>query len=145
MRILVLNGPNLNMLGVREPQLYGNRTYADLVAFIKATARGLGQRVKIFQTNHEGTLVTKIQKSKKFDAIVINAGAFTHTSVAILDALKAVGQVCCEVHLTDINAREDFRRTSFVSLAACATFSGRGFESYKDALEFLYKRSEVKE
>ena len=138
MKILVLNGPNLNMLGVREPAIYGSRTYSDLESFIKGVASRLGVDVEIRQSNHEGELVTWIQQARGgFDAIVLNAAAYTHTSVAILDALKAVAIRTVEVHLSDPMTREEFRHTSFVSLAAEATFKGRGFESYSDALTYL--------
>jgi 3-dehydroquinate dehydratase-2 len=141
MKILVLNGPNLNMLGIREPALYGNRGYAELVAFIEAAAAGLGVEVEVFQSNHEGVLVDRIQEARgKFDALVVNAAAYTHTSVAILDALKAVGLPTVEVHLTDPEKREDFRLVSYVKPAAAATFAGFGFESYSKALEFLAER-----
>ena len=138
MRILVLNGPNLNLLGVREPELYGRGTYADLERFVAATAAALGVEVEMRQTNHEGTLVDWIQEARgTFDALVLNAAAYTHTSVAILDALKATRLRTVEVHLTEPKAREDFRRVSFVGMAAERTCSGRGFESYADALRAL--------
>ena len=138
MKILVLNGPNLNMLGVREPALYGKRNYADLVKFIEDTARGEGVEVEVFQSNHEGVLVDRIQESRgTFDALVVNAAAYTHTSVAILDALKAVGLPVVEVHLTDPETREQFRRISYVKPAALATFAGFGFDSYARAIRFL--------
>jgi len=140
MKILVLNGPNLNLLGVREPAIYGSRTYADLVEFIRGVASGLGVEVDVRQSNHEGELVTWIQESRGvFDAIVINAAAYTHTSVAILDALKAVGVRTVEVHLSDPAMREEFRHVSYVSPAAEATFKGRGFDSYADAIRHLAK------
>lgn len=135
MRILVLNGPNLNLLGVREPALYGSRTYDDLVAFCGRIAAECGAEAEVRQTNHEGTLVDWIQAARgTFDAIVLNAAAYTHTSVAILDALKAVGIPTAEVHLTEPKEREEFRRVSYVGLYAECTFSGRGFESYADAI-----------
>lgn len=138
MKVLVLNGPNLNMLGVREPAIYGSRTYADLVAFVRGVAANLGLEVDVRQSNHEGELVTWIQCALgEFDAIVLNAAAYTHTSVAILDALKAVALPTVEVHLSDPAAREDFRHRSFVSIAAEAAFKGRGFDSYADALRYL--------
>lgn len=143
MKILVLNGPNLNMLGVREPAIYGSRTYSDLEAFIKCTAEGLGVSVEVRQSNHEGELVTWIQEARgAFDAIVINAAAYTHTSVAILDALKAVALPVVEVHLSDPMTREPFRHVSYVSFAAEATFKGRGFESYSDALKHLAEKGD---
>ena len=140
-KILVLNGPNLNMLGVREPELYGNRTYADLVRFIEASARDAGVEVEVFQSNHEGTLVDRIQSARgEFDALVVNAAAYTHTSVAILDALKAVGLPTVEVHLTDPETREPFRHVSYVKPAALATFAGYGFDSYSRAIRFLSRQ-----
>ena len=140
MKILVLNGPNLNLLGMREPGLYGTGTYAELEEFVKATAAKCGAEVEMRQTNHEGTLVDWIQESRgKFDAIVLNAAAYTHTSVAVLDALKAVKARCIEVHLTDPDTREDFRHVSYVRLAAEKTFAGLGFGSYSSAIEYLMK------
>ncbi len=138
MKILVLNGPNLNLLGVREPAIYGSRSYSDLVSFVRGVAANLGVEVDVRQSNHEGELVTWIQQSRgEFDAIVLNAAAYTHTSVAILDALKAVGARTVEVHLSDPMTREGFRHVSFVSMAAEATFKGRGFDSYADAIRYL--------
>ena len=138
MKILVLNGPNLNMLGIREPALYGNRNYADLVKFIEETAVDAGVGVEVFQSNHEGALVDRIQAARgSFDGLVVNAAAYTHTSVAILDALKAVGIPTVEVHLTDPETREPFRRVSYVKPAALATFAGFGFDSYAKAIRFL--------
>ena len=124
MKILVINGPNLNMLGIREPEIYGRRDYAALVAFIREEAAKRGLEVECRQSNSEGEIVTLIQQAYKvFDGIVINPAAYTHTSVAILDALKTVGIPTVEVHLSDINAREEFRRFSFVSLAAQKTLT----------------------
>jgi len=141
MKILVINGPNLNMLGIREPALYGNRTYADLERFIRASARDAGVDVEVFQTNHEGTMVDMIQAARgAFDALVVNAAAYTHTSVAVLDALKAVGLPTVEVHLTNPAKRERFRHVSFVRPAAIATFAGLGFGSYSRAIRFLAER-----
>lgn len=138
MKILVLNGPNLNLLGLREPELYGSRTYADLVSFCEREAAGLGATCEVRQTNHEGTLVDWIQESRgAFDGIVLNAAACTHTSVAILDAIKAVKARVVEVHLTDPKTREDFRRVSYVGMAAETTFAGFGFESYAKAIRHL--------
>ena len=138
MKVLVLNGPNLNMLGLREPELYGKGTYADLEAFVSETASRLGIEVEMRQTNHEGTLVDWIQLSRGvFDAIVLNAAAYTHTSVAVLDALKAVKARCVEVHLTDPMTREEFRHVSYVGMVAEKTFAGLGFGSYSAALEYL--------
>ena len=138
MKLLVINGPNLNMLGIREKEMYGSRDYAALCAFIRTTAEELQADVEIYQSNHEGDLVDCIQNAyKKVDGIVINPAAYTHTSVAILDALKAVSIPTCEVHLTDVNAREDFRKISFVRLACEKTFSGFGFEGYAMAMRYL--------
>ena len=145
MKILVINGPNLNMLGVREPSLYGNRTYSDLVRFIEATARDAGVGVEVFQSNHEGMIVDRIQSARGvFDAFVVNAAAYTHTSVAILEALKAVGLPTVEVHLTAPMKRERFRHVSFVKPAAVATFAGLGFGSYSRAIRFLAERAAAK-
>ena len=138
MKILVLNGPNLNMLGIREPALYGNRSYADLVRFIEDAARDAGVEVEVFQSNHEGALVDRIQAARgTFDGLVVNAAAYTHTSVAILDAPKAVGLPTVEVHLTDPETREPFRHVSYVKPAALTTFAGFGFDSYSRAIRYL--------
>lgn len=138
MKILVINGPNLNMLGIREPEIYGRRDYAALVDFIKEEAAKRGLEVECRQSNSEGEIVTLIQQAYKvFDGIVINPAAYTHTSVAILDALKTVAIPTVEVHLSDINAREEFRRFSFVSLAAQKTICGKGFDGYAEALDFF--------
>ena len=138
MKILVINGPNLNMLGLREPQLYGDKTYADLISYIETQAKKNNAEARIYQSNHEGKIVTEIQKAYGvFDGIVINAAAYTHTSVAILDALKAVNLPTVEVHLTDIKKREPFRRLSYVSMAAQKTIMGMGFEGYGLAIEYL--------
>lgn len=141
MKILVINGPNLNMLGIREKELYGENSYKSLVKSIKGWAKELGVKVKCFQSNSEGEIVTAIQKAySSFDGIVINAGAYTHTSVAILDALKSVFLPTVEVHITDINNREDFRKLSYVSKYAEKTICGKGFLGYKDALEYIVCR-----
>lgn len=138
MKILVINGPNLNMLGVREPDVYGEKTYKDLIKYIKACAKEQKTRVKCFQTNYEGKIIEKIQKAYgKYDGIIINAGAYTHTSIGILDALKAVNIPTVEVHLTDINNRENFRKTSFISLFALKSFINLGFDGYKFAISYL--------
>lgn len=142
MKILVINGPNLNFVGIREPEIYGSKTYADLVSSIEEWANALGQSVEVFQSNHEGEIVTKIQQAyfDKVDGIVINAAAYTHTSVAILDALKAVQIPTVEVHLSDINARDEFRKHSYISLYAEKMICGKGFDGYKEALEYLAAR-----
>ena len=138
MKILVINGPNLNMLGTREPEIYGSRTYGDLVDFIETAFAEYGVAGEIFQSNHEGEIVDRIQAAYgDADGIVINAAAYTHTSIAILDALKAVGIPTVEVHLTDIESREDFRKISYVSLAAEKTIKGKGFEGYREAVGYL--------
>lgn len=137
-KILVINGVNLNMLGIREPDKYGRQSYADLVKFIKLNAKGMGLKVNIIQSNYEGKIVSVIQSAyKNFDGIIINAGAYTHTSIAILDALKAVDIPTVEVHLTDIYAREEFRHVSYISQVAKKTICGKGFDGYKEALEFF--------
>ncbi len=140
MKILVINGPNLNMLGIREPDLYGNNVYKTLISKVKTHAKEKGVKVKTFQSNYEGEIVTKIQKAyKKFDGIIINAGAYTHTSVAILDALKSVNIKTVEVHLTDINTREEFRKISYISLFAKKVIVGKGIEGYLEAIDYLVK------
>ena len=138
MKILVINGPNLNMLGIREPDIYGKQNFAALEEYIRASARELYLSVSLFQSNHEGEIVDIIQSAYGlYDGIVINPAAYTHTSVAILDALKAVGIPTVEVHLSDINSREEFRKHSFVSMIAVKTICGLGFEGYRKALEYF--------
>ncbi|MGN0833524.1 MAG: type II 3-dehydroquinate dehydratase [Kiritimatiellia bacterium] len=138
MKILVVNGPNLNLLGVREPDLYGRGTYAELVDFIGRVAAECGAEVEVRQTNHEGVIVDWIQECRgAFDALVLNAAAYTHTSLAIQDAIKAVKVRTVEVHLTEPKEREAFRRVSFVEPVAERTCSGRGFDSYADAIRHL--------
>ena len=138
MKLLVINGVNLNLLGIREKNLYGTQDYRALVKFIRAEAKKRGIKAKCFQSNCEGRIVTEIQRAyRKFDGIIINAGAYTHTSVAILDALKAVDIPAVEVHLTDIYAREEFRHVSYISLAAKKTICGKGFAGYAEAMDFL--------
>lgn len=140
-KILVINGPNLNMLGIREPGIYGELNYDSLVEFIREKADALGLETDFFQSNCEGAIVDRIQQAyKKYDAIIINPAAYTHTSIAILDALKAVGLPTVEVHLSDIGSREEFRRISYVSLYALKAIKGKSFEGYADALEFLSKQ-----
>lgn len=141
MKLLVINGPNLNMLGIRERALYGAQDYAALCDFVRAQAGRLGVSVELFQSNHEGAIVDRIQAAyQNIDGIVINPAAYTHTSVAILDALKAVSIPACEVHLTDVNAREDFRKVSYVRMACDRTFVGFGFDGYRMAMEYLVER-----
>ena len=137
-KILVINGANLNMVGIREKAVYGEKTYRDLITFIKKSAKERGLKVKIFQSNHEGEIVDEIQRAyRRYDGIIINAGGYTHTSVVIADALKAVDIPTAEVHLTDIYAREDFRKRSFISSVAKKTIVGNGFPGYADALDYF--------
>lgn len=139
--ILVINGPNINMLGIREPEIYGAQTYEVLLALISEWAEELDCQVECFQSNHEGDIVDEIQAAYgQFDGIVINPAAYTHTSVAILDALKAVAIPAVEVHISDINTREAFRRISYAGQACEAHFIGLGFDGYKKALEYLAAR-----
>lgn len=138
MRILVINGPNLNMLGIREPEIYGRKTYDDLCEVISSFCGEKGIEAEIYQSNYEGDIVTKIQESYgKTDGIVINPAAYTHTSVAILDALKAVGIRTCEVHISDVNEREPFRHLSYISYYAEKSFIGMGFDGYIEAIKYL--------
>ena len=139
MKILVLNGPNLNMLGIREPDIYGASTYDDLISMIAKHCAGKGIEVKCLQSNHEGDLVDYIQQAyfDKFDGIVINPGAYTHTSVALLDALKAVQIPAVEVHISKVNEREAFRQISYVSYYCSKTIIGKGFDGYIEAIDFL--------
>ena len=144
MKILVINGPNLNMLGIREPSIYGAQSFAALEAFIKASAEELSLDVTLYQSNHEGSIVDVIQEAyQKYDGIVINPAAYTHTSVAILDALKSVAIPTVEVHLSDINSREEFRKFSYVSLVAEKTICGLGFEGYREALRYFADNGET--
>ena len=137
-RILVLNGPNLNLLGVREPGIYGVQTYADLVAMIEEKAKVLGVAAEVRQSNHEGVLVDWIQQALgQFDGIVINPAAYTHTSVALLDAVKAVGIPTVEVHISDVSKREDFRQVSYIRAACVKTIAGHGLQGYLEAMEVL--------
>ena len=138
MKILVINGPNLNMLGIREPGIYGSNTFADLLALLEQTGKEENLEIQQYQSNHEGDLVDKIQWAYgKIDGIVINPAAYTHTSVAILDALKAVSVPAVEVHLSDVNERESFRHISYAGMACEKTYAGFGFEGYKMAIEYL--------
>ena len=140
-KILVINGPNLNLLGLREPAIYGTQDYKALEAFVLESGLDLGMQVECFQSNHEGAIVDKIQQAYGvFDGIIINPAAYTHTSVAILDALKAVAIPTVEVHLSDVDSREEFRRHSFVSLYAEKVIKGKGFEGYREALEHFSKK-----
>ena len=138
MKFLVINGPNLNMLGIREPHIYGTQTYADLVAVIEAYAKAEGHTVEIVQSNHEGVLVDTIQAAYgRFDGIVINPAAYTHTSVALLDALKSVGIPAVEVHISDVSKREDFRQVSYIRPYCVKTIAGHGFDGYAEAIACL--------
>lgn len=138
MNILVINGPNLNLLGIREPDLYGKQDYAALVALVEETCAQEGIQVEVFQSNHEGAIVDKIQGAYgKVDGIVINPAAYTHTSVAILDALKAVSLPAVEVHISDVSQREDFRQISYAGMACIKTYMGLGLEGYRQAILYL--------
>lgn len=138
MKLLVINGPNLNMLGIREPDIYGRQTYKDLVDYVNQICARKGIACEVFQSNHEGDIVDKIQAAYgNTDGIVINPAAYTHTSMAILDALKAVCIPAVEVHLSDVNARESFRHISYAGMACEKTYAGFGFEGYKMAIEYL--------
>ena len=138
MKILVINGPNLNMLGIREPGIYGKNTFADLLTLLENTATELGVVVEQYQSNHEGDLVDKIQWAYgKVDGIVINPAAYTHTSVAILDALKAVSIPAVEVHISDVDSREPFRQISYAGMACEKTIKGHGFQGYREAMQYL--------
>lgn len=140
MKILVINGPNINMLGVREKEIYGDKDYKSLIKLIKRSAKERNVKVKCFQSNSEGEIVSKIQSAyKKFDGIVINPAGYTHTSVAILDALKAVNIPTIEVHISKVNEREEFRKISFVSAYAIKTIAGKGFEGYVEAIDELMR------
>lgn len=140
----MINGPNLNMLGIREPDIYGKNTYDDLIQKIEIYGQKKGISVRCFQSNHEGEIVDEIQRAYGlFDGIVINPAAYTHTSIAILDALKAVGLPTVEVHISDVNAREDFRKVSYISLAAKKTIAGHGFDGYLEAMDFLCAASKT--
>ena len=138
MNILIINGPNLNMLGIREPEIYGHTTYADLCSLMEAHAAKLGITVTLYQSNHEGDLVDVIQQAYgNTDGIVINPGGYTHTSVAIPDAIKAVGIPAVEVHISDVNAREEFRKISYVRAACVKTIAGHGTDGYLEAIDYL--------
>ena len=138
MKILVLNGPNLNMLGIREPAIYGSGTYEELKALASAHGARLGVEVTFYQSNHEGALVDAIQQAY-YDGVVCNPGADTHTSVALLDALKTVGIPTVEVHISDVSLREEFRQISYIRAACVATVMGKGFAGYTEAMDILVK------
>lgn len=138
MKILVINGPNINMLGIREPDIYGKESFASLLALLEQTAAEAQVEIEQYQSNHEGCLVDKIQESYgTFDGIVINPAAYTHTSIAILDALKAVGIPTVEVHISDVSKREPFRQISYPGLACCKIIMGHGIEGYREAILYL--------
>ena len=144
MKLLILNGPNLNLLGLREPDIYGKKSYKDLCAFVQDVCGAEGIECELFQSNHEGALVDKIQAAYGvFDGIVINPAAYTHTSVAILDALKAVCIPAVEVHLSDVSSREAFRQVSYAGMACIKTYAGLGFDGYREAV--LYLKDYLKE
>ena len=144
MKILVINGPNLNMLGIREPAIYGAENYETLCRLISSFAEEHGIEAEIFQSNHEGDLVDRIQQAYGIaDGIVINPAAYTHTSVALLDAVKAVGIPTVEVHISGVSKREDFRQISFIRQACIATISGHGFKGYTEAMELLMKEAGI--
>ena len=141
MKILVLNGPNINMLGIREPDIYGRNTFSDLLELLQKTAREEDLEIDQYQSNHEGCLVDKIQEAYgNYDGIVINPAAYTHTSVALLDALKAVGIPTVEVHISDVSTREDFRQVSFVRSACIHSIIGHGLNGYREAILYLKNR-----
>lgn len=141
MKILIINGPNINMLGIREPAIYGKQSYKDLVKFIKDSAKARGLKAVLFQSNSESAIVTKIQKAfNRFDGIVINPAAYTHTSVAILDALKAAAVPAVEVHISKVSEREAFRQVSYAGMYCFQTFAGFGFEGYAKAMDALIEK-----
>ena len=143
MKVYVIHGPNMNMLGIREPDIYGRQTYDDLVEYIRARCEENGMEPEFFQSNHEGAIVDKIQAAYGvFDGIVINPAAYTHTSVALLDAVKAVGIQTVEVHVSDPDSREDFRHVSYIRAACIATIRGHGLPGYLEALHLLCERGE---
>ncbi len=138
MKILVINGPNINMLGIREPGIYGKSSFSDLLKLLEETAQAENLEIEQFQSNHEGAIVDEIQRAYGvFDGIVINPAAYTHTSVAILDALKAVSIPTVEVHISDVDSRESFRQISYAGLACCKTIKGHGLEGYREAILYL--------
>ncbi len=142
MKLLVINGPNLNLLGIREPDVYGKSSYLDLCCMVEEHARALGAEAELYQSNHEGDLVDCIQGALgSADGIVINPGAYTHTSIALLDALRAVEIPAVEVHISDVSAREPFRQISYIRDACIATITGRGLQGYLDAMDLLVERS----
>lgn len=144
MKILVINGPNINMLGIREPEIYGGNTYVDLCDMINDYAAEKGIEVELYQSNCEGDIVTEIQKAyNNFDGIVINPAAYTHTSVAILDAVKSVSLPTVEVHISDVSSREDFRQISYVRAACIKTIAGHGFKGYLEAIDCIMEKNSL--
>ncbi len=142
MKLLVINGPNLNLLGIREPDVYGKSSYQDLCRMVEEHARALGAEAELYQSNHEGDLVDCIQGALgSADGIVINPGAYTHTSIALLDAVRAVGIPTVEVHISDLSKREAFRQVSYIRAACVATISGRGLDGYTEAMALLIERN----
>lgn len=138
MKILVINGPNINMLGIREPGIYGKQTFRDLLTLLNTTAAEEGIEIEQFQSNHEGALVDRIQQAYgAFDGIVINPAAYTHTSIAILDALKSIAIPAVEVHISDVDARESFRQVSYAGMACVKTIKGQGLDGYRQAILYL--------
>ena len=146
MKLLVLNGPNINMLGIREPGVYGSQSYAELLRLLDQWAQELGVEMEHYQSNHEGCLVDRVQQAyfDKVDGIVINPGAYTHTSIALLDAVKSVGIPTVEVHISKVEEREDFRQISYIRAACVATITGHGTDGYTEAMDLLIARLEVK-
>lgn len=145
MKILVINGPNINMLGIREPDIYGKNTFQDLLTLLNETANKLHICIDQYQSNHEGDLVDKIQSAySEYDGIVINPAAYTHTSVAILDALKSVGIPAVEVHISDVDSREEFRQISYAGLACIKTIKGHGLAGYTEAVQYLYDKYDMR-
>lgn len=141
MKILVINGPNINMLGIREPAIYGKNTFTDLLDLLNSTAEEEGIEIEQFQSNHEGHIVDKIQSAyQNTDGIIINPAAYTHTSVAILDALKSVGIPAVEVHISDVDSREDFRQISYAGMACEKTIKGHGLNGYREAILYLKEK-----
>ncbi|MBQ8525206.1 MAG: type II 3-dehydroquinate dehydratase [Clostridia bacterium] len=145
MKILVINGPNINMLGTREPGIYGGDTYSDLLNLVQTHCKARDVELETYQSNHEGDLVDKIQQAfGKVDGIVINPGAYTHTSIAILDAVKAVSIPTVEVHISKVEEREDFRQISYIRLACVKTITGKGIQGYTEAIDYLIEGRESK-
>ena len=141
MKILVINGPNINMLGIREPAIYGKKTFSDLLDLLNTTAKEEHIEIEQFQSNHEGCIVDKIQSAfQKVDGVVINPAAYTHTSIAILDALKSVGIPAVEVHISDVDSREDFRQISYAGMACEKTIKGHGLDGYREAILYLKEK-----